>query len=77
MTFPGILNLWPPKTTLGGGGSTFLELNNSKLNPHVRAKFGRDPMVMSKKGVTDTHTHIRRDTDSEHFIMTPPHPCIS
>ena len=41
------------------GGSTFLDLNNSKLNPHVHANFGRDPMVMSKRGDTDTHTRTK------------------
>ena len=53
MTFPGLEFVTPL------GGSTFLDLNNSKLNPHVHANFGRDPMVMSKRGDTDTHTRTK------------------
>ena len=41
-------------------------------------KFGRCPVVVSKKGgIADIHTHIHKGTnrpngnDSEHFIMPP------
>ena len=41
-----------------GGESHFLGSNHSQIYPHMRAKSGRGPMVVSKKwGCTDRQTH--------------------
>ncbi len=43
---------WTPKIPPWGGmGQICLGSNNSQINPHIRAKFGRD-----RKRGTDTHT---------------------
>ena len=42
-------NKIPPGTSLGGVGQLFLGSNNSQINPHMRAKFGRGPTVVKKK----------------------------
>ncbi len=53
MTFPGLLNLCPPKIPPGnplrGVGQFILGENESQINAHMRAKFGRGPTVVSKK----------------------------
>ncbi len=67
MTFPGLLNFWPPKilpgTTLGWGGSHFfLCENDSHIYPNMRAKFACGPTVVSKKKGVQTHTQTYKGT---------------
>ena len=47
----------PPGTPWGGVGQICLGPNDSQINPHMRAKFGRDPTGGSKKkrGYRQTH----------------------
>ena len=52
MTFPGLLNFWPPKippgtTPLGSGGSIFLGSNLSHICPNMRVKFRCAPTVVN------------------------------
>ena len=60
----GLLKLPPetPPLVWGGVGQIVLGSNDSRINPHMRAKFGCSQKVLSKKkrGVTDRHTHTRR-----------------
>ena len=45
-------------TPWGGVGQMFLGSNDSQMNPHLGAKVGRGPTVVSKKKGTDTHTDV-------------------
>ena len=67
MTFPGLLNFYPLKLLWGGVGKICLGSNDSRINPHMRAKFGCSQTVVSKKGgvQTDTHTHTHTHTQSD------------
>ena len=40
---------YTPLNPLGWGGSIFLGESQSRIYPHMRAKFGRGPTVVSKK----------------------------
>ena len=61
----GLLKLPPetPPLVWGGVGQIVLGSNDSRINPHMRAKFGCSQKVLSKKkrgGYRQTHTHTRR-----------------
>ena len=45
-----------------GGGSILLGESQSRIYPHVRAKFGRGPTVVSKKGGGGGHRHTNYET---------------
>ena len=61
MKFPGLLNYWSPKPPWDppGVGQICLGSNDSRINPHMRAKFVCSQMVVSDR---QTDTHTQRDT---------------
>ena len=69
MTFPGLLNFLPPEIPPGppgvdcGVSQMVLGSNDSQINPHRCAKFGRGPTVVGGGGYRqiDRHTHRQRD----------------
>ena len=59
MKFLGLFFIFDPlksplRPPCGGVGRFFLDSNDSRIYPHMLAKFGCDPPVVSKKGGTDT-----------------------
>ena len=56
----------------GGVGQFCLDSNYSQIIPHMRAKFGRGPMAVSKKGNSAAlYSRPLNDNDSVPFITTP------
>ena len=47
---------------MGWGGSIFLGESQSRIYPHMRAKFGRGPTVVSKRGAEYRHTNYETFT---------------
>ena len=52
-----------------GGGSILLGESQSRIYPHVRAKFGRGPTVVSKKGGGHRHTNYETFTSMSGTIL--------
>ena len=73
MTFPGLLKFCPIKSPLGGVGQICLDSDRSQINPLMRGKFGRGPVVVSKKRghCRPRHKGTNNGNDSEPFIMPP------
>ena len=51
-----------PLKPLGWGGSIFLGESQSRIYPHMHAKFGRGPTVVSKKKGGGEYRHINYET---------------